>query len=89
MSKGTATITYFTLAAASAWAGLTVMNLSTDNQARHLAAMLFAVAVVLVIVGVAVTLRRSMNAADIKEKPKPDTPLQPLEDTLQTQRQSQ
>ena len=84
MGKGTGTITYFTLAAASAWAGLTVMNLSTDNQARHLAAMLFAVAVVLVIVGVAVTLRRSMNAADTKEKPKPDTPLQPLEDTLQT-----
>ena len=84
MSKGTETIIYFTLAAASAWAGLTVMNLSTDNQARHLAAMLFAVAVVLVIVGVAVTLRRSMNAADTKEKPKPDTPLQPLDDTLQT-----
>lgn len=54
MGKGTGTITYFTLAAASAWAGLTVMNLSTDNQARHLAAMLFAVAVVLVIVGVVV-----------------------------------
>ena len=44
MGKGTGTITYFTLAAASAWAGLTVMNLSADNQARHLAAMLFAVA---------------------------------------------
>ena len=84
MGKGTATITYFTLAVASAWAGLTVMNLSTDNQARHLAAMLFAVAVVLVIIGVAVTLRRSMGAADTKEKPKPDTPLQPREDTLQT-----
>ena len=84
MGKGTATITYFTLAAASAWAGLTVMNLSTDNQARHLAAMLFAVAVVLVIIGVAVTLRRSMGAADTKEKPKPDTSLQPREDTPQT-----
>ena len=84
MGKGTATITYFTLAVASAWAGLTVMNLSTDNQARHLAAMLFAVAVVLVIIGVALTLRRSMGAADTKEKPKPDTPLQPREDTLQT-----
>ena len=36
------------------------MNLSTDNQARHLAAILFAVAVMLVVIGVVVNVRRSM-----------------------------
>jgi hypothetical protein len=52
--------TYLISAIASAWSGMTVMNLSTDNQARHLAAILFALAVMLVIIGVVVNVRRSM-----------------------------
>lgn len=77
---------YFISATASAWSALTVLNLSEDNQSRHLAAMLFAIAVVLVIIGVAVTVKRSVDSVyDAKpEKPKSPTPLQPHEDTLQT-----
>ena len=52
--------TYLISAIASAWSGMTVMNLSTDNQARHLAAILFALAVMLVVIGVVVNVRRSM-----------------------------
>ena len=52
--------TYLISAIASAWSGMTVMNLSTDNQARHLAAILFAIAVMLVVIGVVVNVRRSM-----------------------------
>lgn len=78
--------TYLVSAIASAWLGMTVMNLSTDNQARHLAAMLFAIAVVLVIIGVAVNVKRSIDSAyDSKsDEPKLPTSMQPHEETLQT-----
>lgn len=77
---------YFISATASAWAGMTLLNLSEDNQSRHLAAMLFAIAVVLVIIGVAVTVNRSVDSVyEAKpEKPKLPTPMQPHEDYLQT-----
>lgn len=52
--------TYLISAIASAWSGMTVMNLSTDNHARHLAAILFALAVMLVVIGVVVNVRRNM-----------------------------
>lgn len=78
--------TYLVSAIASAWLGMTVMNLSTDNQARHLAAMLFAIAVVLVIIGVAVNVKRSIDSAyDAKsDEPKLPTSMQPHEETLQS-----
>jgi hypothetical protein len=78
--------TYLVSAIASAWSGMTVMNLSEDNQARHLAAILFAIAVVLVIIGVAVNVKRAMDAGceTKSDEPKSPTPLQPHEDTLQT-----
>lgn len=78
--------TYLIAAIASAWSALTVLNLSEDNQARHLAAMLFAIAVVLVIIGVAVNVKRAMDAGceSKPDKPNPPTFLQPHEDTLQT-----
>jgi hypothetical protein len=78
--------TYLVSAIVSAWSALTVLNLSEDNQARHLAAILFAIAVVLVIIGVAVNVKRAMDAgSDTKsDEPKSPTPLQPHEDTLQT-----
>ena len=86
MSSKAGMNTYLIAAIASAWSGMTVMNLSEDNQARHLAAMLFAIAVVLVIIGVAVNVKRSVDSVyDAKtENPKSPTPLQPHEDTLQT-----
>ena len=85
MGKGIGGI-YLVSAIASAWLGMTVMNLSTDNQARHLAAMLFAIAVVLVIIGVAVNVKRSIDSAyDAKsDEPKLPTSMQPHEETLQT-----
>lgn len=85
MGKGIGSI-YLISAIASAWLGMTVMNLSTDNQARHLAAMLFAIAVVLVIIGVAVNVKRSIDSAyDAKsDEPKQPTSVQPCEETLQT-----
>lgn len=78
--------TYLISAIASAWSGMTVMNLSTDNQARHLAAILFAIAVVLVIIGVAVNVKRAMDAGceTKSDESKPHTFVQPLEGTLQT-----
>lgn len=78
--------TYLVSAIASAWSGMTVMNLSTDNQARHLAAILFAIAVVLVIIGVAVNVKRAMDAGcEMKsDEPKQPTFLQPHEETLQS-----
>ena len=77
---------YFISAIASAWAGMTVLNLSEDNQARHLAAMLFAIAVVLVIIGVAVNVKRAMDAGceTKSDEPNPPTSVQPHEETLQT-----
>lgn len=85
MGKGIGSI-YLVSAIASAWLGMTVMNLSTDNQARHLAAMLFAIAVVLVIIGVAVNVKRSIDSAyDAKsDEPKLPTSMQPHEETLQS-----
>ena len=85
MGKGIGSI-YLVSAIASAWSGMTVMNLSTDNQARHLAAILFAIAVVLVIIGVAVTVKRSVDSVyEAKpEKSKSPTPMQPHEGSLQT-----
>lgn len=62
MGKGTNLITYFISAAASALAAFAVMNLSDDNQSRHLAAMLFGIAGTLVIVGVAVGIRRYLSS---------------------------
>lgn len=78
--------TYLVSAIASAWLGMTVMNLSEDNQARHLAAILFAIAVVLVIIGVAVNVKRSIDSAyDAKsDEPKLPTSVQPHEDAPQT-----
>ena len=78
--------TYLVSAIASAWLGMTVMNLSEDNQARHLAAILFAIAVVLVIIGVAVNVKRSIDSAyDAKsDEPKLPTSMQPHEETLQS-----
>ena len=78
--------TYLVSAIATAWSGMTVMNLSEDNQARHLAAMLFAIAVVLVIIGVAVNVKRSIDSAyDAKsDEPKLPTSMQPHEETLQS-----
>lgn len=78
--------TYLVSAIATAWSGMTVMNLSTDNQVRHLAAILFAIAVVLVIIGVAVNVKRSIDSAyDAKsDEPKLQTSMQPHEETLQS-----
>ena len=86
MSNKSGMGTYLVSAIASAWLGMTVMNLSTDNQARHLAAMLFAIAVVLVIIGVAVNVKRSIDSAyDAKsDEPKLPTSMQPHEETLQS-----
>lgn len=86
MSNKSGMGTYLISAIASAWLGMTVMNLSTDNQARHLAAMLFAIAVVLVIIGVAVNVKRSIDSAyDAKsDEPKLPTSMQPHEETLQS-----
>ena len=86
MSNKAGMNTYLVSAIASAWLGMTVMNLSTDNQARHLAAMLFAIAVVLVIIGVAVNVKRSIDSAyDAKsDEPKLPTSMQPHEETLQS-----
>lgn len=77
---------YLVSAIASAWSGMTVMNLSEDNQARHLAAILLAIAVVLVIIGVAVNVKRSMDTGcETKpDEPKPPTFVQPHKVTLQT-----
>ena len=71
--------TYLVSAIASAWSGMTVMNLSTDNQARHLAAILFAIAVVLVIIGVAVNVKRSIDSVyeTKSDESKPHTFVQP------------
>ena len=78
--------TYLVSAIASAWSGMTVLNISEDNQARHLAAILFAIAVVLVIIGVAVNVKRSIDSVyDAKsDEPKQPTFVQPHEETLQT-----
>ena len=78
--------TYLVSAIASAWSGMTVMNLSTDNQARHLAAILFAIAVVLVFIGVAVNVKRAMDAGykTKSDEPKLSTFVQPHEDAPQT-----
>ena len=86
MSNKAGMNTYLVSAIASAWLGMTVMNLSTDNQARHLAAILFAIAVVLVIIGVAVNVKRSIDSVyDAKsDEPKKPTFVQPHEGTLQT-----
>ena len=86
MSNKSGMGTYLISAIASAWSGMTVMNLSTDNQARHLAAMLFAIAVVLVIIGVAVNVKRSIDSAyDAKsDEPKLPTSMQPHEENLQS-----
>ena len=86
MSNKAGMNTYLISAIASAWSGMTVMNLSTDNQARHLAAILFAIAVVLVIIGVAVNVKRAMDAGSETKsyEPKPHTFVQPLDETLQT-----
>ena len=85
MGKGIGSV-YLVSAIASAWSGMTVMNLSEDNQARHLAAILFAIAVVLVIIGVAVNVKRSIDSVyDAKsDEPKLPTSVQPHEDTPQT-----
>ena len=85
MGKGIGSI-YLVSAIASAWSGITVMNLSTDNQARHLAAILFAIAVVLVIIGVAVNVKRAMDAGceTKSDEPKQPTFVQPHEEALQS-----
>ena len=85
MGKGIGSI-YLVSAIATAWSGMTVMNLSTDNQVRHLAAILYAIAVVLVIIGVAVNVKRSIDSAyDAKsDEPKLPTSMQPHEETLQS-----
>ena len=86
MSSKAGMNTYLIAAIASAWSALTVLNLSEDNQAKHLAAMLFAIAVVLVIIGVAVNVKRSIDSAyDAKsDEPKLPTSMQPHEETLQS-----
>lgn len=86
MSNKAGMETYLVSAIASAWSGMTVMDLSTDNQARHLAAILFAIAVVLVIIGVAVNVKRAMDAGceTKSDESKPHTFVQPLKKTLQT-----
>ena len=70
--------TYLISAIASAWSGMTVMNLSTDNQARHLAAILFALAVMLVIIGVVVNVRRSMSVQWAPIPPEQGTAARPV-----------
>ena len=86
MGKSPKMMGYFISATVSAWAGMTVLNLSEDNQARHLAAILFAIAVVLVIIGVAVNVKRAMDAGceTKSDEPKTPTSVQPHEETLQS-----
>ena len=86
MSNKAGMNTYLIAAIASAWAGMTVLNLSEDNQSRHLAAILFAIAVVLVIIGVAVNAKRAMDAGSEtkSDEPKQPTSVQPYEENLQT-----
>ena len=71
---------YFISAAVSAWAAVVVMTLSEDNQSRHFSAMLFGMAGTLVLMGIAVGIRRRLstqkeqvrssekNLIDIKQK---------------------
>ena len=86
MGKSPKMMGYFISATVSAWAGMTVLNLSEDNQARHLAAILFAIAVVLIIIGVAVNVKRAMDAGceTKSDEPKTPTSVQPHEETLQS-----
>lgn len=60
MGKSPKMMGYFISAAALALAAVVVMTLSEENQSRHLSAMLFGMAGTLVLMGVAVGIRRRL-----------------------------
>lgn len=80
MNKNLKTMGYFISAATLACAAVILMTLSDDNQSRHLAAMLFGMSGTLVLMGIAVEIRRRLstqkeqvrssekNLIDIKQK---------------------
>ena len=61
MGKSPKMMGYFISAAASAGAAVVVMTLSEDNQSRHFSAMLFGMAGTLVLMGIAVGIRRRLS----------------------------
>lgn len=61
MGKSPKMMGYFISAAVSAWAAVVVMTLSEDNQSRHFSAMLFGMAGTLVLMGIAVGIRRRLS----------------------------
>ena len=61
MGKSPKMMGYFISAVASAVAAVVVMTLSEDNQSRHFSAMLFGMAGTLVLMGIAVGIRRRLS----------------------------
>ena len=66
---------YFISAAALACAAVILMTLSEDNQSRHLAAILFGMSGTLVLMGIAVEIRRKLSTSNEQVLPPKKKPI--------------
>lgn len=68
---------YIISSIASAWFGITVMNLSNDSQMRHLVAVLFAIAVIMAVMGISANISKRYALQNARISVDQDATVQP------------